>query len=162
MAALLLATAPSALMRSFEAMEYRSTVHTLLTELKQARLHAMHSGQSTTFVYDPRARRFGIDTPLRAQVPAALRITLIVADAEITHEHAAIRFYPDGGASGGAIELVRPSGDGVRIRVDWLLGRTEQSPITRKHTRHAPRLPDAGYLPPVTHVLGLPSPQEAA
>jgi len=33
---------------------------------------------------------------------------------------------PEGGSTGGTIELVRPSGAGVNIRVDWLLGQISQ------------------------------------
>jgi general secretion pathway protein H len=39
-----------------------------------------------------------------------------------------IRFLPRGGASGGSVDLVRPSGTGVRLRVDWFSGRIEQEP----------------------------------
>ena len=42
----------------------------------------------------------------------------------------AIRFLPEGGATGGSVDIVRPSGSGVRLRVDWLSGRVEQEPIT--------------------------------
>jgi len=34
-----------------------------------------------------------------------------------------IRFYPDGGASGGGIDITRGGGHSVSIAVDWLVGR---------------------------------------
>ena len=34
-----------------------------------------------------------------------------------------IRFYPEGGSSGGGIDLGREDGSGVRISVHWLVGR---------------------------------------
>ena len=37
-----------------------------------------------------------------------------------------IRFYPEGGSSGGGIDMERPGGTGVRISVDWLVGRVSQ------------------------------------
>ena len=40
-----------------------------------------------------------------------------------------IRFLPRGGASGGSVDIVRPSGSGVRLRVDWFTGRVEQEAI---------------------------------
>ena len=36
---------------------------------------------------------------------------------------------PRGGASGGSVDLIRPSGTGVRLRVDWFSGRVEQEAI---------------------------------
>ena len=42
----------------------------------------------------------------------------------------AIRFLPDGGATGGSIDIVRPSGAGVRLRVDWLSGQVLQEPLS--------------------------------
>jgi general secretion pathway protein H len=33
-----------------------------------------------------------------------------------------IRFYPDGGASGGYINLSHESGMATQVQVDWLLG----------------------------------------
>jgi len=51
----------------------------------------------------------------------------VVADSEVqTPERGAIRFYPDGSATGGSIQLLRPGGAGVRLRVDWLLGTIRQ------------------------------------
>ena len=37
-----------------------------------------------------------------------------------------IRFYPEGGSSGGGIDMERADGTGVRISVDWLVGRVSQ------------------------------------
>ncbi len=128
-AALMLATAPAALTRAFDSMEYRATVRNLLTELKRARLQAMHTGQATVFAYETQSRRFGVDHQLTREVPRKLAVAMIVADTEVVATRAAIRFYADGGASGGSIDVIRPSGVGVRISVDWLLGRARQQPI---------------------------------
>jgi general secretion pathway protein H len=35
---------------------------------------------------------------------------------------AAIRFYPEGGASGGEVVIQRPSGAGTKLTIDWLIG----------------------------------------
>jgi general secretion pathway protein H len=39
-----------------------------------------------------------------------------------------ITFLPEGGATGGTLELLRQSGSGVRVRVDWLFGQVTQEP----------------------------------
>ena len=33
--------------------------------------------------------------------------------------------------TGGSIDILRPSGGGVRLRVDWLFGRVEQEGVTQ-------------------------------
>lgn len=144
-ATLMLATVPAAVTRAFDTMEYRSTVRHMLTELKRARLHAMHSGQATVFAYEPQSRRFGVGERLSREVPTKLAIAMIVADTEVVATRAGIRFYADGGASGGSIDLIRPSGDGVRISVDWLLGRARQQAIDASEQSRS--LGDARGLP---------------
>ena len=42
---------------------------------------------------------------------------------------AAIQFLPSGGATGGGIDVLRASGAGTRLRVDWLSGRVEQEAL---------------------------------
>jgi general secretion pathway protein H len=53
-----------------------------------------------------------------------------VAGTELSaQQEAAIRFLPDGGATGGSIDILRASGQGVRLRVDWLSGRITQEAL---------------------------------
>lgn len=128
-AALLLATAPPMLSRAMETMEYRAAVRHLLAGLKGARHAAVDSGASVAFTVAPTAHRFGIGDQLTGELPPRLTLRLVVADAEVGAEQGSIRFYPDGSATGGSIEILRPSGTGVRLRVDWLLGRiTQEAP----------------------------------
>ncbi|GMU47658.1 MAG: hypothetical protein AMXMBFR26_24400 [Porticoccaceae bacterium] len=126
-AALLLTAVPPMLSRGYDAMAYRTAVRELMAGLKGARRAAMETGRSVAFVVDTAARRFGTEDALNGELPAALQVRLIVADREIdSAERGAIRFYPDGGATGGSIQLLRPGGSGVRLRVDWLLGTVSQ------------------------------------
>ncbi|GIR70771.1 MAG: hypothetical protein CM15mP74_20220 [Halieaceae bacterium] len=62
-----------------------------------------------------------------AALPEALDITVVYA-AEVSPKPglAAIRFYPAGGSSGGEISVARPSGAGVHLTIDWLLGDVTQ------------------------------------
>ena len=53
----------------------------------------------------------------------------IVADSETKGARFAVRFLPSGGASGGSVDVMRHSGEGVRLRVDWFSGRIEQEPV---------------------------------
>ena len=126
-AGLLLAVVPLSLQRAHETAEYRATVRHMLAGLKSARHEAMRSGRVTAFAVDLEQRRFGVEDRLERGIADALEVSLVVAEQDIDARGSGrIRFYPDGSATGGSIDLLRPSGDGVRLRVDWLLGSISQ------------------------------------
>lgn len=125
--ALLLTAVPPMLARGYEAMAYRTAVRELVAGLKGARRAAMDAGRSVAFTVDTEARRFGTGAELTGELPDAVQVQLTVADSEVdSPARGTIRFYPDGGATGGSIELLRARGGGVRLRVDWLLGTISQ------------------------------------
>ncbi|MDY0046319.1 MAG: prepilin-type N-terminal cleavage/methylation domain-containing protein [Thauera propionica] len=126
-AALLLATAPFAVVRAYETMQYRSTVKEVLAGLKSARLDAMRKGRSVSFMIDLEQRRFGVESRFDHAFPEQLDVRLMLADIEIQGRSGGVRFYPDGSSTGGTVELIRPGGSGVRVDVDWLLGRLTQT-----------------------------------
>ena len=130
-ATLVLATAPAALDRLYDAMVYRSAVRNVLTELKAARLHAARTGRPVDFVFDVEARNYGIRGKALREIPERLQVSTVVATSDVfPDELATRRFYPDGSSTGGSLQLMRSSGQGVRLRVDWLLGRvTQELPV---------------------------------
>lgn len=123
------AVVPFAASRMFETMEYRATVREIVSGLRAARLDAIRKGSSSVYVFDLEERRFGLADARGKPIPKSIRVNLTVADIEAGDQRGMIRFYPDGSSTGGDIDLVRASGDGVRISVDWLLGRMRQRPI---------------------------------
>jgi len=127
----MLAAMPAALGRMYDTMQYRATVRDLLAELKGARLEAMSSGRPTVFAVDVEARRFGTGGRQTGEIPPGLEVKALVAESETADGRMGIRFYPDGSATGGSIEIVRTSGAGLRLRVDWLLGRVSQEPLSQ-------------------------------
>ncbi|XAH23000.1 GspH/FimT family pseudopilin [Xylophilus sp. GW821-FHT01B05] len=129
-AALIVGIAPLAFDRLRESAEYRSTLRTLVSDMRMARWRAMSSGTETRFSVDLRERWYGLDGAPRHALASALTLRATVASQELESSGvASIRFLPGGGASGGSIDLLRASGAGVRLRVDWLTGRVEQEPI---------------------------------
>jgi general secretion pathway protein H len=125
--AMLVAFAPPAFDRLRESAQFRDTVRTMLSELRQARAMALSSGSDVAFQVDLEQRVFGIASGSAHAIPAALEIRTAVAQNPIGDARlAAILFLPSGGASGGSIDIVRPSGAGVRLQVDWLSGRIAQ------------------------------------
>lgn len=128
--ALLVGLVPSAFDKLREVSQYRDTVRAMVVDLRQARQQALAQGQSAVFLVNLTERQFGIEGQAMRALPAFLEVKTTVGShtAPDNNPQAAIAFMPDGGSSGGTIELVRPSGGGVRLRVDWLFGRVTQEP----------------------------------
>lgn len=127
-AVLALAVVPSSMMKLHESMQYRSSVRDLLSGLKAARTEALRSGVPVPFTLDTGEYWFSVGTQRTGTLPERLQFGMVVAEREIEDQRGSIRFYPDGSSTGGSIIVRRPSGDGVRLRVDWLLGRVSQEP----------------------------------
>ncbi len=116
-------------MRLYDAMSYRDAVREVTTSLAAARYRAVTSGSPVDFMLSLSDKTFGLNAPEGKSLPDKLELDVIYArDLSDSDDLAVIRFYPDGSASGGSVTLLRPSGAGVRLRVDWLLGRITQEP----------------------------------
>lgn len=131
--ALLVGLVPSAFDKLRESSQYRDTVRTIVTDLRQARQQAQVYGQIVNFQVNLHDRQFGIEGQPMKPLPTSLQIKTIVGRTTLLDNasQATIAFMPDGGSSGGTIELVRSSGGGARIRVDWLFGQVTQEPRTQ-------------------------------
>jgi general secretion pathway protein H len=125
---LLVALVPPAFDRLRETSQYRDTVRAMVVDLRQARQQALAFGKTVNFHVDLSDRTFGIEGQALKALPSSLEVKATVGSQEQPDntQKAIIAFLPEGGSSGGSIELVRPSGAGVRIRVDWLLGQITQ------------------------------------
>ena len=128
--ALIAGLVPIAFNRLHESAQYRDTVRAVLTDLRTARALAQSSGTEVRFAVHPQARTFGVEGAEPQRVPEPLVLRAVMAAEESGADGSlAIRFLPRGGASGGSVDLIRPSGTGVRLRVDWFSGRVEQEAI---------------------------------
>lgn len=131
-AALLAAVSPMAFDKLRESAQYRDTVRGILTDLRQAREQAILGKNEMRFQIDLEQRSFGVSGGRKSYIPSTLRVRAIVAGEELSlEENAHIVFMPDGGSSGGSVDILRPQGGGIRVRVDWLTGRLEQESLTR-------------------------------
>ena len=115
-------------------MEYRDAVRQIVSAAKNARRDAFAQGIPMDLLIDTDRNRYALsaNSPSLsadqfAALPEALDITVVYA-AEVSPKPglAAIRFYPAGGSSGGEISMARPSGAGVHLTIDWLLGDVTQ------------------------------------
>lgn len=129
-AGLLLATVPTALVRAHESTAYKAAVRDLVSSLKSVRLQAIRQGEPARFHLDLDEHRFGPEGNMRHRFPDPLEIHFTLAGSEMNRDGLGqVQFYPDGSATGGSIDLLRPSGEGTRVRVDWLVGRITLLPL---------------------------------
>ncbi len=128
--ALLVAVVPLSYDRLRDSAQYRDTLRSMLSQMKGARASAITQGRESVFVVDLQQRVFQRDDGPMRSIPESLQVRATVAGAEMqAPAKAAIRFLPDGGATGGSIDIVRASGQGTRLRVDWLSGRVTQEAL---------------------------------
>lgn len=128
--ALLIGLVPVAFDRMRESAQYRNTLRTMLTDMRSARYRAVSEGTETRFKVNLEQRTYGVDGQPSHEFPEPLQVRVIVANSEMTNgQEGGIRFLPDGGATGGSVDIVRGAGSGVRLRVDWLSGRVTQEPL---------------------------------
>jgi general secretion pathway protein H len=129
-ASVLMALVPIAFERLREGAQYRNALRTMMSEMRQARQQALTEGHPVRFQVDLGQRSYGRVGAVMHPVPQALQLRATVARVELQpNQVAAIQFLPSGGATGGSIDLLRASGAGTRLRVDWLSGRVEQQAL---------------------------------
>tara|TARA_R110001592_G_scaffold215025_2_gene468279 strand:+ start:49570 stop:49992 length:423 start_codon:yes stop_codon:yes gene_type:complete len=122
---LLLAVTVPASARFYESIQYRQAVRDVITVLASARYRAINSGRVQDVTVDPRGNQLGSNGEV-THLPEGFEVTVHSAGELNRNSMGVIRFYPEGGSTGGGIDLEREDGSGVRISVDWLLGRVSQ------------------------------------
>jgi general secretion pathway protein H len=127
-AAMLLALVLPSSARLYESMRSREALRDTLALLAAARSTALSTGVAQDVHLQPATRRLWISGH-EQRLPAELSLVVHGAAELNSGDTGVIRFYPDGGSSGGGIDILRPDGSGTGIRVDWLLGRVTQQPI---------------------------------
>lgn len=129
-AALLVGLAAPIAARLHDSMTYRSAVGDLVSGLAAARYKAIQRGAPVDLILEPDARRYRLTEQEWKSLPEALRFSMVAAQelSQATGQ-GVVRFYPDGSASGGSIEVIRPSGAGVTLEIDWLMGSVKQQPL---------------------------------
>lgn len=128
--ALLIAIVPLAYERVRESAQYRQVLRDMMTGLRQARQTAVGTGEVVRFRIDLTQRSFGVDGRPVTAIGGPLQVRAVVGETELlAGQIASIAFLPDGGGTGGSIELIRPSGAGTRLRVDWLTGQITQEAL---------------------------------
>lgn len=123
--ALLLAVTVPASMRFYQSIQYRQAVRDVVTTLASARYSAINKGTAQDVLVNPREKTVSFNGD-SSSLPDEFTLAVHTASELNQDETGVIRFYPEGGSSGGGIDLERGDGSGVRISVDWLMGRVLQ------------------------------------
>lgn len=104
--------------------EIRSAARELVTGLRTARSRAITYNREIAFALDVESRRYTLgDGGPPVDLPADVDVSFVTAQSELLgRTGGVIRFYPDGGATGGRVTLIRGT-NRYRIDVDWLTGK---------------------------------------
>lgn len=123
---LMTAVVPSSV-RLYESMQYRQSVRDVLTTLGMARHRAIDLGQVQDVQIDPSSNQVILNGDV-SQLPDGIELSVTTAAEVNLDQRAVIRFYPEGGSSGGDIVIETPArGRGVIVTVDWLMGGASQA-----------------------------------
>ena len=121
---LVLAVAVPQSIRFYESVQFRAAVRETITLLHSARYAAVASGVAQDVVISPEE---GFIRFAQEQIEFASDVEVAAHSAKEVNRDGLgiIRFYHDGGASGGGIDITRDGGYTVTIAIDWLVGRVD-------------------------------------
>ncbi len=121
-AAIVLGVSAPAMQRLYKSSQYHGAVNDVVTLLSSARYQAIRSGANEDVFINPLTREITLGKKVKA-LPGNLQME-VLGSRELNRDGAGvIRFYPDGGSSGGYVNLTQDNGMAVQVQVDWLLGR---------------------------------------
>lgn len=120
-----------------DTMQYREAVRHIVSAAKNGRRDALALGRPMDLLIDTANNRYALTSNAGSvqdsqfeNLPLELEITVVYAiEVSPSADLAAIRFYPAGGSSGGEVSIVRESGSGVHLTIDWLLGDVTQQAL---------------------------------
>lgn len=120
--ALIMGLFATSMSRSISAAEARAATRKMVTSLRYTRARAIIDKSEQVFRVDTDNRSYQAPGRPLITLPQGVDVTITTARSEITSEAVAgIRFFPDGGSTGGHIELTI-NGREYRINVAWLTG----------------------------------------
>lgn len=120
--ALIMGLVSTSMSRSISSAEARSATRKLVANLRYTRTRAIVEKAEKVFMVDVENRSYQAPGRKSVTLPKDVGLTLTTARSEMTSEDVGgIRFFPDGGSTGGHIELTI-NGREYRINVAWLTG----------------------------------------
>jgi general secretion pathway protein H len=122
--ALIMGLVATSMSSSISSAQARAASRNLVASLRYTRARAIIDKKEQVFEVDIENRSY--QAPGREQItlPEGVEVTITTARSEVTSEAVSgIRFFPDGGSTGGHIELTINDRE-YRVNVAWLTGET--------------------------------------
>jgi len=120
--ALVMGLVVTSMSRSISGAEARSATRQLVASLRYTRTRAIIDKSEQVFQLDTEKRSYQAPGRKLVTLPQGVEVSITTARSEITSEAiSGIRFFPDGGSTGGHIELL-VNGREYRVNVAWLTG----------------------------------------
>lgn len=128
-ASLIVGLLPAAYVKMQEAAQYRTLLRGTISDLRQARQMAQIQGKVVHWQVNLEQRLQTLQGQESRVIPLGIEVRATVGEQQLQQGIATITFLPDGGATGGSVEYIRHTGDGTRLRVDWLSGQVSQEKL---------------------------------
>lgn len=123
--ALLLGVVPFAYSRWTQYLDFNNTLRDITHELRSAREQALSTNKAAYFSVDIRNRTFRAQNGKERKLPSGVNFLATTAAAASSDDQIkSILFYPDGGSTGGSLQLTSANRS-VTIKVDWLTSKFE-------------------------------------
>ncbi len=123
-AALMMTVVPPMISSALPGVELKSAARQVAAGLRYVRSKALISDEETTLMLDLESKQFTLSGQKKKfQIDENLDVTLLTAESEMVAEtKGAIRFFPDGGSTGGRISISTERRK-FAVDVDWLTGK---------------------------------------
>ncbi len=123
--ALIMGLVGTSMSRSISGAEARMATRKMVASLRYTRARAIIDKKEQVFAVNTENRSYQAPGRKQVDLPEGVEVTITTARSEMTSEDVSgIRFFPDGGSTGGHIELT-VNGREYRVNVAWLTGATK-------------------------------------
>lgn len=127
--AMIMGLVATSMSSSISSAEARSATRKLVANLRYTRTRAIVDKTELVFLVDIENRSYRAPGRKVVRLPDGVDVTLTTARSEMTSEDVGgIRFFPDGGSTGGHIELTINDRE-YRVNVAWLTGEASMEKI---------------------------------
>ena len=120
--ALMMALVGSSISRNVSGAQMRTAAGKVAASMRYTRTRAILTKTEQVFLVDTEKLTYQAAEREAEELPEGMKVELNTARSELTSETAGgIRFYPDGGSTGGNVRL-EANGRIYRVNVAWLTG----------------------------------------
>ena len=120
--ALMMALVGSSISRNISGAQMRTAAGKVAASMRYTRTQAILTKAEQVFLVDTEKLTYQAAEREAEELPEGMTVELNTARSELTSETAGgIRFYPDGGSTGGNVRL-EANGRIYRVNVAWLTG----------------------------------------